>query len=302
MKYKYFWALVVIVFFSTYLLNNLFTSTGFLQESKINSRDINRWEYENGLIKDTHPFSISENNETCWLMIHSYAATPLEMKSLGEKINNEFGDFVFAPLLSGHGELPGNLSGKNLNGWYEEIEFYYNQLDENCENINLAGSSFGSILSLRLAENYEFNNLYILNPFVTKTKRWYKPIPFETRIKFLANILEYDKKEKIAQINDPEAREIHVAYWNMPIVPIRDSLPFIHLTINNLNKVSESILIQQSSGDETADIESSKIIYNGVSSEIKEMKIFKKSNHVLLLDYDREEVIKNIIEFEKNNR
>ena len=88
----------------------------------------------------------------------------------------------------------------------------------------------------------------------------------------------------------------------MPIVPIRDSLPFIHLTINNLNKVSESILIQQSSGDETADIESSKIIYNGVSSEIKEMKIFKKSNHVLLLDYDREEVIKNIIEFEKNNR
>lgn len=42
--------------------------------------------------------------------------------------------------------------------------------------------------------------------------------------------------------------------------------------------------------------------YKGVSTEITEMKIFRKSNHVLLLDYDREEVINNIIGFEKNNR
>jgi len=114
--------------------------------------------------------------------------------------------------------------------------------------------------------------------------------------------MEYSKKTKLAQINNPEGLKNYISYWNFPVVPVLDSQRFLINLADSLGKVNENILIQHSKNDDTADLYSSKLIFEKVSSNNKELIVFTKSNHVLLFDYDKEEVINNIIAFEKENR
>lgn len=280
----------------------LFNMTGFLQSSKIDDMDGVFWDRENGLIKGTNEFSLQGNLDTCWILIHSYTATPLEMKKLATEINSKFNDFVYVSKLSGHGELPSSILNKSLYIWYQEIKKTYNNLSEVCNKTNVVGSSFGATLALKIAEEHDVKNTYALNTFLFTSQKWYSPISRDYYIKWFSDIFIYNKKSKLAQINDLENLKNHIAYWNMPYKPVKDSLPFLKEVMNNLNKIESPIFIAHSRNDEVANKKGAEIIFSDVSSNKKEIKWYEKSNHILLMDFDRTEVIQEIINFEIKNR
>ncbi len=285
-----------------FYVSQLYEETGFFQLDQIDSRDDYYWQYENGFIKGSGPISLTGNNSTCWMLIHSYTASPAEMSELANKINKRFNETVHVPRLSGHGELPSSLIGKNLYIWYDQVEKYFLEINKDCEKVNLIGSSFGAILASRLSENYNINNLYLVNPFITKTHKFYKIIPFKLRTVLFSDIFLYSKKDQIAYIKDPEGLKEHISYWNFPYSPVKESLPFIDLTISELYSISSPILIQHSINDETADKKGAQIIFDKVNSEHKKLIFFTNSSHVLLMDYDKEEVINNVLSFEELRR
>jgi len=279
----------------------LYVKTGFLQKNEIDRFDKLKWEYENNIVKGAEEFIIGGSSKTCWLLIHSYISTPKEMKELGNKINREFNDSVFAIRLLGHGELPSKIYNLTLDNWYGQVEKEFNNLSLKCEKINVVGSSIGGVLSLKLAQEKEFNNLYIINAYFYPSYRWYLLIDTNIYLKLFGKVVYYGKNRDV-MINDPESLKKHIAYRNFPFPPIINSFKFFDETAGNLIKVDENILIQHSYNDDVADPEFAEVIFNGVSSEIKEIKWFERSNHILLSDYDKEDVIKNILDFERMRR
>lgn len=293
-------SLILILFLSLFLL--IIQNTGVLQANSIDIRDRNFWEYENGIQKDANEFTINGNNETCWILIHSYTSTPKEMKELADKINIEFGDFVYVPRLKGHGKLPSHINDLVLDDWHFQIKNDYKNLKNQCNKINIVGSSIGGTIALKIAQENEINNLYLVNPFLSVPYKKYYILKLEDYLKFIGPIIYYSKKTKIAQINDKEGLKEHISYWNMPVLPIRNSLDFFTKTEENLYLINETILIQHSINDKTASFKSSNIIFNNINSQNKKIILFNRSNHLLLMDYDKKEAINNIISFEKNLR
>ena len=292
--------LSIIILLAIFL--GLYIRTGFLQLSSIDQRDLSRWEYEGELIKEAKEFTLSGSNDTCWYMIHGYTSTPDEMRELAEGINQLFNETVVVTRLKGHGEVPSKILNLSMKDWYSQVSSEVDELSTNCDKINLIGFSFGGALSTRLAEEKELNHLYLISPYLIANYKFYYGFKLETYLKVFTPILHYSKKTQIGQINSPEGLKNHIAYWSMPFAPVKNSEGFIKETINRLDEITEPILLQHSRGDKTSGIKSSQIILDGASSEYKELIFFDKSNHILMEDYDKDQVESNIMDFEKRLR
>lgn len=87
--------LVFILFGGVFLFGALYLRTGFLQESKIDDRDLNNWEFNsNGIILGAEEFTLNGSEEVCWYLIHGYTSTPDEMREVAEEIHLEFNETV----------------------------------------------------------------------------------------------------------------------------------------------------------------------------------------------------------------
>jgi carboxylesterase len=271
--------------------------TGFMQYGDVDDRDLERWDYCDGIICGADEFFIEGGNDTCWILVHSYSATPLEMRPLAERINVEFGDSVLGVRLNGHGGVPSELYDLNLDDWYSQVEEIFIDESSRCESVNIIGSSFGGAIALRLAQEYEVGNLFILNAYV------YPVWPGSNLLlKIFSPIFHYVKKGNVARINDPEGLDNHVAYLNFVFSPVSGSSGFLNKVFSSSYLISEDILIQHSTKDEVADFSTLYTVFNLISSNNKELVSLSDSNHILLADYDSDVVIENIIDFETRFR
>jgi len=157
-------------------------------------------------------------------------------------------------------------------------------------------------VALPTAEQKDLNNVYLIAPYFQTPYHFYYILKPATYMETLGPIIQYSKKTKVAQINSKEGLSKHIAYWNMPYIPVLNSKDFIQQTKSNFEKIEEPILIQHSINDKTSDVKTSREMINKVSSETKELITFNKSNHILLADFDKDQVIQNIILFEKSQR
>ena|GEM_PF-1310853 len=289
--------ILIMVFIGIYL------KTGFLQTSSINEKDLGHWNYtSDGNMDGAKEFILAGDEGVCWLLIHGYTSTPDEMKELAFRINSEFNETVVVPRLEGHGEMPSAILNLTLDDWYKQIEGEYEIMDDNCGSVNVVGFSFGGAIALRLAEERDVGNLYVLATYLKSRYKWFRIFPSEIYLDIFSDWTIYSKKITIGQINSEEGLNKHLSYWNMPFQPVKYSKSFFNNVADNLHLINESILIQHSVNDETADISGSELILDQVKSEIKEMITFSKSNHILTEDYDKNEVMDNIINFENARR
>jgi len=279
-KKKITFFLVAVVFLIGIIFFSLYLKTGFLQSEKIDERDLEYWDYSMaGTIAGAEEFYLPGDKETCWLMIHGYGSTPNDFKGLSKEINSEFGDYVSVPRLKGHGEIPSKLLGLSFSDWYAQAEGDYKSLDQECSKINLVGFSFGGALALKLAEEHsgedKIQRIYLISPFIRLRYKWWNVLKKETIINIFADIIVFKKKGDPAQINSPEGLKSFIGYKNLPWQSLKNSFKDIKLVEANLNKISNPILIQQSKNDDTVDVKSSKLVYEKVSSDKKELVIFK---------------------------
>jgi carboxylesterase len=292
---------VIIVLMISFVF--LFFSTGFLQMNSIDKRDLAVWDYsDEGVMVGAEEFFIEGNKDVCWVLVHGYVSTPAEFRGLAGNISNNFGDYVYVPRLKGHGELPSHVLNLSLDDWYEQIEIVYNNLEDECGEINFVGSSFGGALSLRVAEDYDIGRLYLLDSYLNPTYRKKWILPLNLVIDYTSSIFNYIKKGKsIAQINNPEGISNYLTYYNFPLTPVKNSRGFLDETRLRVKEVDEPTLIIHSPGDQTASYEEMRDVYFELDVE-KEFFSTNKSNHIILLDYDNQEAINKILEFEEAKR
>lgn len=226
------------------------------------------------------------------LLIHGFTGSPHSMRGIGEYLAAR-NIAVTCPRLPGHGTTWQDLNTKRTEDWVEAAETAFHQLCAEKDEVFLIGLSFGGTLALDLAARYpdRVAGVVTLAGFVhTKDPR-----------RFFAPLIRYIVKSLPAVSNDiadPESREL--AYDRFPTGAAHWMLKQVNRARRGLGAVTAPILVMHGRNDRTIGPYNARLIYDSVGSADKEVVYLDRSNHVILLDYDKDEVFERTYAFIKD--
>jgi carboxylesterase len=233
------------------------------------------------ILEGAAPFTFGEGS-TAALLIHGFTGSPQSMKDLGKHLAAA-GIAVTCPRLPGHGTTWQDLNIRTTDEWVATVDDELNRLLNEHEEVFLVGLSGGGTLALDCAARRptDVAGLVTLAGSIHSNdpRRFFAPA-----IRYLAKSLPGIGND----ICDPNAREI--CYDRIPTSATHSLLRFMKRVRTELRNVTVPILVMHGRNDHTVHPGNAQLIYDGVSSEDKELVWLERSYHVITLDYDRDEV------------
>ena len=224
------------------------------------------------------------------LLIHGFTGSPLEMRLVGEYLN-ERGMTVSAPLLPGHGTTIEELNRCRWQDWTDHAESAYAELRRHCEVIFVGGLSMGSLITVFLTAKHPVAGAVLYSP----------AFKVSNPLIHLAPVLKYfvPQKGKSGQsdLTGPEAEARKWSYDAFPSYAAHELLKLIRVSRGLLTHVHSPLLIIHSTGDSAIRGDSAQCAYDLAGSEDKELVTLHNSGHVLTVDSEWETVAKKTYDF-----
>ena len=247
------------------------------------------------IMPGAEPIELKAASDQACLLVHGLSGGPSELREVALYLNDHNFN-INTILLPGHGTDYHDMGSVTWQDWYKVVEDNYLEMKKKYKNVYVIGFSTGSTLSLHLARNYKLDKLVIISPFIFVKYEWYYIFPPEFYARTLGRLVPFVKAAP-SHVNDPEGKKKLVNYDMFSLNAVNTALDLIEIVKNELPGISTDTLIIQSTGDQTVDPSSSEYIYQNLGSKNKKILWFTKSNHIIALDYDKEEAFKNIYDF-----
>ncbi len=226
------------------------------------------------------PLSISGNSTGILLLHGAGGGTAWDLKEFAKFINDEKGWTVELPALRGFGTKPEDLFNVELVDWITDVERAFETLSKDCKNIFIVGHSVGGLLALLLAaERGDIQGI------VT----WAAPAGIQNR--FLP-ILPSISKIPILRRAIPERYDTEIPNWlreqgwvGYDWIPTRIGIVLydgIKRLRKSLEKINCPVLVIQGTEDKAVSKDSAQRIYDGISSERKEILILEGAPHPVM--------------------
>lgn len=231
------------------------------------------------------------------LLIHGYAASPLEIRSLGEFLHKN-GFTVYGVRLKGHGTSPYDLAQRTWQEWYSSVLLGYEVLRRHCDVIFVAGFSMGGGLALNLAAEKGESIRGVISisaPIIIRDKSIVL-VPLVDNINKLLKRFPYIEGIKNFIRGNPE--NPHINYRYMPISSLSELRKFIEHLKSQLRNIYQPALVIQGKGDSTVDPKSAVAIMESIFSKNKELYEVDSDGHVIILE-DNSDIYKRIFHFIK---
>ena len=211
------------------------------------------------------------------LLCHTLAGSPAQMYDLAKKLNKK-GYFVSCPLYPAHNEDFNTLIQTQVKDWYEALKEQYYELRKHVDGIYVVGMSVGGTFAVKLAQEVDVLGIITIN----------------------APIIGFDIENDIFNYrrlgNDEESIQIYRKHR---------TLYFDFVTrvgqLEELAKLDCPMFVLQGSLDKNRYKTSSQLLMFYAGSKVKQRKDYSKSAHLILLDYDKKEAMKDIIAFIEEN-
>lgn len=230
------------------------------------------------------------------LLIHGFTATPECMDSLKTPLE-EAGFIVEVPLLPGHGTNVRELARTTWKDWYEGVLRAYRALQKKADAIGVAGQSLGGLLGLRLASEVLVKGLALLaTPVLFTNLLTTKILPFVGGTP-LRHVYPYQPKWLGPAINDPVGRKAFKSYGAMPVASLMEIIRLQSEVRDRLVHVTAPTLILHAVHDNTAPYASVAYLEEHLGAKTVRTITLEKSNHVLTMDYEKDLVAREIVEF-----
>lgn len=215
-----------------------------------------------------------EGGATGVLLLHGLTATTAEVRLLAEKLYAE-GCTISAPLLPGHGTKPEDLNETTWHDWAWAAEKAYHHLATVCDHVFVGGESTGGALALYLAARHgDIAGVLCYAPAIKLAI----PTHDLVRLYMIAPLVDAIPKENVG--GNP--------HWQgYKVNPLRAVMELIRLgreVRRQLSRISQPVLVVQGRQDKTVSSDVGEIIFEGVSSDLKEQLWLEKSGHILLLE------------------
>jgi carboxylesterase len=234
------------------------------------------------------------------LLCHGFTGSPASMRPWAEHLVAA-GYRVRVPRLPGHGTTWQELNLTRWQDWYSCVNRALVELAAETRTVVVGGLSMGGALALRLAEEHSrplgpdryavrvpIAGLCLVNPALTNLDPRLRLLPV---LKHLSG--------SVAGISGDIAKPFvdEVAYGRTPLKALASMVRFWQLTIDDLHRVRQPILLFRSVHDHVVEPASGRILRERVAStEIIEREL-QKSFHVATLDYDADLIFAESAEF-----
>jgi len=242
------------------------------------------------------PVEIDRGRERACLLLHGFMSTPSDFGELPRALD-EAGWDVRAPLLPGHGTDPRQLVGVTVGDYLAHARRELEALRKQHSTVVVLGFSMGAAISVLLASDEPADGLVLVNPFLGVTYKAYYILPPRRWNAILGPFLDYTVRPGgVVHVNRKEAIGQIVCYRTVPTSAFATTFSVADAA-RSAGAPDVPLLVVISEDDSTADPQAARRFYEAANLKRKQLVTCPRSDHVLLLDYDREQAASAILEF-----
>lgn len=244
------------------------------------------------------------------LLFHGMTGSPFEMKKYGQFLCSQGYD-VYCDCLPGHGDKVEEIYTVTYKDWLNCAYNRFEQLKKQYDEVYVSGLCLGAVLAIAIAEKYpdEVAGVVALSTtlFLDGWRLpWYKvliPLGLSTLERFYYTYPECEphgiKNERTRNIVKKLLGKSDVGMMDFPMTCIFELLKLSRFVRKKeqLKKVITPILFIHSEEDDLTSPRSSRVVYEGISSEDKDLIILYDSYHMVLYDNEKEFVFNTAVDF-----
>ncbi len=249
-------------------------------------------------------------NRRAVLLFHGMTGSPYELKKYGQYLHS-LGYDVFANCLPGHGDNVQEIFTVKYEDWLNFAYFKFVQLKSKYEEVYVSGLCLGAVLAVAVAQQFKSDVSGVIALSTTLyldgwRLPWYKflmPIGLTTLIRFYYTYPECDphgiKNLRTRNIVKKLLQKGDVGMNDFPMTCIYELLKLSRFVRNKklMKQVVSPILFIHSKEDDLTSPKSSKVVYDNISSEDKELIILNDSYHMVLYDNEKDFVFEKVGSF-----
>lgn len=257
-------------------------------------------EPDSDILRGAAPISIDRGRDRVCLLLHGYSSSPADFGQLPAHLDDNGWD-VQAPLLPAHGRDPRDLADTTADDLVAFARQQLAQLREEYDVVTLGGFSMGGSLALILTHKEQPDATFLINPYLGSTYKFYYILPPEWWYTILNPFVDYGVQlPGRIPVNRPEGRDEFVFYRAAP-ASIYAELFELKERAQMARHDDVPVLMLVSQDDATASPCASINHFQRTSTLNDRLIRFARSNHLLLLDYDRKKAIQSINSFMSDN-
>jgi carboxylesterase len=233
------------------------------------------------------PFTF-EAGKRAVLLLHGFTGNSADVRMLGRFLENK-GYTSHAPHYKGHGVPPEELLHTGPKDWWQDVLNGYQHLkDLGYEEIAVCGLSLGGVFSLKVGYTLPVKGIIpMCAPMTNKTEE-----------KIYRGVLDYAREWKQLEGKPKEQIEEEMkAFIDAPMDTLSEVNDLFKEVREHLDMIYAPTFVVQARHDEMIDINSANIIYENVSSIMKQIKWYEHSKHVITLGDEKEQLHQDIYEF-----
>lgn len=232
-------------------------------------------------------FSFDGGGKRAVLLLHSFTGSTIDMRKLGKYLAKN-GYTVTAPLYTGHGEEALELLKHGPDEWWNDTKTAYEQLiSEGYEQVAVIGLSLGSVLALKVAEQFNPIGLVTMSlPMASEEVTLRKRVVYYARSR-----QQYEDKS----VEQKEQEIIQIKEHSMEIIP--EFLELIQTQMNGVSQIDMPVLALSGDEDEAIYQDSAEYLVSMVQTSDAEAKSYTKAGHLMTFGADASIIFEDISNF-----
>ena len=234
---------------------------------------------------DTKNYEFNTESKDGIYIIHGFTNTTYETRDLAKYLGEQ-GFYAKAINLPGHGTTPEDCNRTKFTDWIEFTEQGVAEMSSRCDNIYVIGISMGSVLALHLSSFFPINAAVFAST-VLEFKEY-----FSTRIltPLFHRIVPFREK-KLSYPKAIRDKFDYLGYKVWPISAVNEMRKLTNKVQKELPKIKCPALVIHSAKDMLSPQSNISLVYDNISSEIKEKFIVNQANHNLFTNSPDQELI-----------
>lgn len=238
-------------------------------------------------IKQPQPFTF-EAGPRAVLLLHGFTGHTADVRMLGRYLEKK-GYTSHAPIYRGHGRPPEELIATRPDQWWEDVLQSLNHLKElGYEEVAVVGLSLGGVLGLKLAYSEK----------ITGVVPMCAPMFFDNETQLSKGFASFSKEYKQLEGKDEQMIKEEVSQLMEDSEEMFTELGrTIEDVKSNIDTIYTPVFVVQARNDQMINTESASYIYENTESEMKDLKWYEESGHVITLGKEKEQLHEDIYQF-----
>ena len=234
---------------------------------------------------DTKNYEFNTESKDGVYIIHGFTNTTYETRDLAKYLGEQ-GFYTKAINLPGHGTTPEDCNRTKFTDWIEFTEQGVAEMSSRCDNVFVIGISMGSDLALHLSSVFPLNAAVFASTVLefkdfigprVLTPIFHRIVPFRDKRK------SYPKAVR----NNYD----YLGYQVWPMSAVNEMRKLTNKVKKELPKIKCPALVIHSTKDILSLQSNISLVYDNISSEIKEKFIVHQANHNLFTNSPDQELI-----------